>query len=748
MSEHQFADAPVSLDADRAELERFDKLERFPYARRIAARIGTSGVGASTVYGLSGPWGSGKSSVMSMIKTELEDLVGSDGGKTWAVRSFTPWSVDDTDSLIEEFYSAVAAAMPESDKGRRAAALIKSSMPVAGAVAKVAVSAFIDKFVGPDAARNMVKSGASVMADQLGNFEFRSDSFEQRFKKMSAAIGEAGVNVLIIVDDVDRLNASELLSVLKSVRLLGRFDRVHYLLAYDEGTILDVLKNTDLAGGDRRRARNYMEKIVQYPFVLPPIQWDHLEREFQAGVNRVAANHGIEPYVDLGPQPVRTAHAASFVLDCIARPDKLTLRSILRLCSQVDVMLTLVGSDELDLTDAILTTVLRLFHPEVYGQLQFWRSALLDTGIPDYGLAPNSSREDWEARFASVTEQKEETADLDELILLLSAMFPAMSALKGAAGISRVAGRRRISDPLYFPRYFDFRIPVRDISDTQVRSDFEYLLRIGTWPVDSEVIGAINDRNRATLVRAKVESVLDAAASAEAEKCLNAAVVITNELLAATGRTDIFSIGWERIVFHLVGRAISSASEDDFEPLIERYKVECGLTNAFDVIVVGVARWGDADIKRLGLFEGINFDLVRDRSQSLRESAIASAEQRLSLPWAADPGAEGTTILHLAYWLHEQEWELLRERVGSRISAGECSLQDVASHFVARGAFGDVQFHPEYFERLVPRELWRPEKFPFDSKREPVEGEELTQSSAVWWASKGVSDLLAIGAGR
>ena len=746
MSEHQFADAPVSLDADRAELERFDKLERFPYARRIAARIGASGVGASTVYGLSGPWGSGKSSVMSMIKTELEDLADRDGNKPWAVRSFTPWSADDTDSLIEEFYSAVAAAMPESAKGKRAAALIKSSMPVAGAVAKAGLSALIDKIVGPDAAKKMVESGASVVADQLGNFEIRADSFEQRFKKMSAAIGEAGVNVLIIVDDVDRLNASELLSVLKSVRLLGRFDRVHYLLAYDEGTVLDVLKNTDLAGGDRRRARNYMEKIVQYPFVLPPIQWDHLEREFQAGVDRVAANHGIEPYVELGPQPVRTAHAASFVLDCIARPGKLTLRSILRLCSQVDVMLTLVGSDELDLTDAILLTVLRLFHPEVYGQLQFWRSALLDIGIPDYGLAPSSSREDWEARLANVTGQKEETADLDELILLLSAMFPTMAVLKGAAGSSRVTGRCRISDPLYFPRYFDFRIPVRDISDTQVRSEFEHLLRVGTWPVASEVVAAINDRNRATLIRAKVESVLDAAISFEADKCMNAAVVITNELRAETGRTDIFATGWERIVFYLVGRAVSSASEDDFEALIERYKVECGLTNAFDVIVVGVARWGEADIKRLRLFEGINFDLVRDRSQSLRESAIVSVEQRLSLPWSADPGAEGVTILHLAYWLHEQEWELLRERVGRRISAGVCSLQDVASHFVARGAFGGVEFHPEYFERLVPRELWRPEEFPFDPEKEPVEGGELTQSLAVWWASKGVSDLLDIGA--
>ncbi|MBM4582548.1 hypothetical protein GS592_05680 [Rhodococcus hoagii] len=103
-------------------------------------------------------------------------------------------------------------------------------------------------------------------------FDPQPDPFAERFTKISNAIRKTGKNILVIVDDIDRLHSDELLSVMKAVRLLGRFDGVHYLLSYDEQTLLGVLEQTDLAGNSRPRARDYLEKIVQYPFTLPPLQ--------------------------------------------------------------------------------------------------------------------------------------------------------------------------------------------------------------------------------------------------------------------------------------------------------------------------------------------------------------------------------------------------------------------------------------------------------------------------------------------
>ncbi|NKU60917.1 hypothetical protein GS883_21585 [Rhodococcus hoagii] len=51
-------------------------------------------------------------------------------------------------------------------------------------------------------------------------------SVRRRFTKISNAIRKTGKNILVIVDDIDRLHSDELLSVMKAVRLLGRFDGV------------------------------------------------------------------------------------------------------------------------------------------------------------------------------------------------------------------------------------------------------------------------------------------------------------------------------------------------------------------------------------------------------------------------------------------------------------------------------------------------------------------------------------------
>jgi hypothetical protein len=50
---------------------------------------------------------------------------------------------------------------------------------------------------------------------------------------------------LVVVDDIDR-HADELQSVVKAVRLLGRFD---------EKTVLDVLESSDIAKSDQTCAR-------------------------------------------------------------------------------------------------------------------------------------------------------------------------------------------------------------------------------------------------------------------------------------------------------------------------------------------------------------------------------------------------------------------------------------------------------------------------------------------------------------
>ena len=258
-------DPRANIDAEIRHITD-DRLGRAPFARRIADRIAAAGDRPSIVYGLAGVWGGGKSSVLNMV----EELLTEEHKSKWAVVRFTPWAAADVDALTDEFYRAIAAAMPrDTKKGKRARRLLLGAAPVAVAAAKAATTALIESKAGKGSVAEVLKASTDALADEAGEITVNPDPFVDRFTKLSEAIKKANRNILVIVDDIDRLHTDELLTVMKAVRLLGRFDHVHYFLSYDEETVLDVLQSSDLAKNDPRRGHQYLEKIVQYPFILP-----------------------------------------------------------------------------------------------------------------------------------------------------------------------------------------------------------------------------------------------------------------------------------------------------------------------------------------------------------------------------------------------------------------------------------------------------------------------------------------------
>ena len=79
----------------------------------------------------------------------------------------------------------------------------------------------------------MIGSAAKVIEDKLQ----KQKPWKVLFEELSNGLRELNSPILVIVDDIDRLQVDELLVLLKVVRLLGRFPGVDFLLAYDEQKI-------------------------------------------------------------------------------------------------------------------------------------------------------------------------------------------------------------------------------------------------------------------------------------------------------------------------------------------------------------------------------------------------------------------------------------------------------------------------------------------------------------------------------
>lgn len=705
VNREQSADRALVSDLEIQEITQ-DRLGRAPYAMRVAERIIWAGKGPSTVYGLAGPWGSGKTSFLNMVTESIKQV----SGNSWSIVSFTPWAAGDLNILIEEFYMAVASAMPDTEEGNRAKQLLAAAAPAAAAVIKAAAKSLIDKHIGEGFVNDAATIVSEKVSDSVGEIQkgAEADPFIDRFKELSKAIGEANVNVLVIVDDVDRLHSDELLSVMKAVRLLGRFERVHYLLSYDEQTVIDVLTETDLARAKPDRARRYLEKIVQYPFLLPPIQREHLFHELYAHILGTAKAAGVRLPRDSEGGEVLDAQEFDTLFAALPT-GSMTLRTIYRLCSQVDVMLTMVGGANIDLIDAILVTFLRLEYPGIYLSLPFWRRELSGRQYPaSWGKQPSNDEKLklWRERIRESCDHGVELGEEELIHRILYVLFPDIPSPGNYFFRSREASMG-IRHDSYFERYFAFRVPVHDISDSDVRTELTHLALVGEWPrysVIREVLAA-GDESRRQLLRTKMANSLDVVVSASAGSSIRAAILLVESLPNVPSGREMFFGRWAQVIYTLLAHGISLLPADEAKGAVSDFRIRFGLSIIVDVLSVD---WPLSTISE---------HKVKEASASIRDEVkeICLRDLTEELPW--EERGE-TSIMSFFHYIDADLWQELQTAISLLIDAGEIQIADVAARFVsmsrgvdmATGQMGDrVEFHSfnyKEFELLIDREEW------------------------------------------
>lgn len=684
-----------------------DRLDRADFARRVADRIAVAGDRNSIVYGLSGPWGGGKTSVLNMIAEALMLARKTE----WKVVRFTPWSASDTAAITDEFYRAIAEAMPKGTKEGRHARYLLAAAPVAAAATKAAVTAFIESKAGEGAVRDTLKASAEALADKFGEISVEPDPFIQRFNKMSDAIEAVGIKVLVIVDDIDRLDTTELLSVMRAVRLLGRFKNVHYLLSYDEATVIEVLKQTELASNSSRRARHYLEKIVQYPFVLPPLDPAYLESELYESLLQVANLQQIQ----LRPDEPNRPGTISAVIQALPLSDpQVTLRAVYRFASQVDTLLTLVGHDELNFEDAVLITYLRLQYPSVYDALPQWRSELAGQPVASFN-SRETTREEWLARIAGALDRDagdddDKTRLADNISKLLAAMFPRLQYFGGRIDEQR---RAQVSDSDYFDRYFAYRIPSNDVSDSRIRRELSALLSTGTLPHDSIIASNVDSFLGRGLVRRKMLHNLDLVYEATSSQAIAAA----HHLVGVLHPRDIDRGGWAAIIYPLLTQAIISAgSDEDARLIVDTFVEEYGALTTAEVLVR----------QRKGPTDDALQTKITNASAGLRYSILQACQLDLSTD-VKDADPDALTVLHFLFYLDSELLQQLGVFARGLVATGQAEPYELAGRFVQirvwRDGSNEYENYLDYFDQVIPQRDWNIESIPPYSQDNVVDGD-------------------------
>lgn len=225
------SEAPVSSIAE-------DRLGLDAVATSMADTPLRQTLGEGFVVGVSGPWGAGEASLLNLVASRLGSTVSADpilGVRRPIVRRFNPWLVGAREALMPELFDVLVRAFEETydpkhgvvdDAKTKVAELRRELQNYAGLLDAGAK-------ITPAVETALHLPGLTVVLSVLKSAAKKPNvSLAEQKKRLVTLLREAPRRLVILVDDLDRLEPKEAVEVLRLVKAVADFPDTIYVLAF------------------------------------------------------------------------------------------------------------------------------------------------------------------------------------------------------------------------------------------------------------------------------------------------------------------------------------------------------------------------------------------------------------------------------------------------------------------------------------------------------------------------------------
>lgn len=520
----------TALSSDRPSFNPSEDLfGHAPFAKSLADSIVKYPSSDGLVLSLFGPWGSGKSTVLCYVKYFLSEFQESEKP---IVIDFNPWWFSGQENLARAFLGQLQAVLPSKSKK------FEKLGDLLGDFAE-GVGGLVD-----------LTGVTSGWAGKLGSIISKlSKSKSKDVPALKAAITktllEANQRILIIIDDIDRLTPDETRQLFTVIKALADFPNVIYLLAFDREVAARAIEiNTNLPG------ERYLEKIIQVPFEIPPVDREAL---------RAALFKRLDLVLSGTPEGMfDQSYWTNVFYDGIDPLIKVP-RDIVRFTNTLSVTYPAVVG-EVNPVDFIAIEALRVFLPSVYDALRSHpehfaghRSVSQHSGQDD--LARKAFHDSWLNKLPDTQRSN--------VFALMQRIFPKLEqSIYGHEWVAEWRMRQRACVPEIFPIYFRLSVP----NGTVRRSEIINLLALASTPelLARALIDASFEKRPDGLskVRVLLEHLMDYVGAEIQEEhkltFINVLLDIGDQLILENDVKGTFDFGNEsrvcRIVYHLLKR--------------------------------------------------------------------------------------------------------------------------------------------------------------------------------------------------
>ena len=225
-------DSPLS-ESDK------DLLNRENLVKEVCERLeNTANKDASFAIGVTSEWGNGKTSFLNLIKRNLDK-------NRRVIIDYNPWLNSDKKSATLSFFDEMSSALKAYDSSLSNDIL---------KYAKMLIDSSADKYA------NLLTTCLSLDG---------TPTLRERFEEINDAIKRTKLQIIVFIDDLDRLYDSEILEVLSLIRNSANFSNTIFIVAYDRNYLIAALKKVN-----NYHPHAYLEKIFQLELPLPQFERD------------------------------------------------------------------------------------------------------------------------------------------------------------------------------------------------------------------------------------------------------------------------------------------------------------------------------------------------------------------------------------------------------------------------------------------------------------------------------------------
>lgn len=285
------------------DVEAKTDLLNFSHIAKAAAQLIQDAAGEPLTIGVSGNWGTGKSSLVKMIGGELKIKAEAEADSNkYIFLEFNAWLYQGYDDARQALLDAVGDKLVAEAESRNTAldkawTFVKriKLLRVGRMLAPIGVQALVGGTIGGPIGALVGAVSGMLQASAIGNEDIDKvksayaqlqpelagllkEKSEQSLPKEIEALRESfkellkalDVTLVVLVDDLDRCLPDTAIDTLEAMRLLLHVERTAFIIAADEGMIRSAVRaHFRDAEISNDLVTSYFDKLIQVPLQVP-----------------------------------------------------------------------------------------------------------------------------------------------------------------------------------------------------------------------------------------------------------------------------------------------------------------------------------------------------------------------------------------------------------------------------------------------------------------------------------------------